>query len=143
MFFKDFRPQKLYKEALQNTFFKGRGGAIFLGGNFPGGNFPGSNFPGGNFPGGTFPGGIFPGGILPSTMFCIYTVPIVPLHMTCNCFSYRIFSGNTERKDVFLHYVYSRCKAAVTCLLYSLLFFKQKRCKNQSKPGSPPCKSRI
>ena len=58
MFFKDFRPQKLYKEALQNTFYRRRGeGAIFRGGNFPRGTFPG----------GIFPGGIFPGGIFPST----------------------------------------------------------------------------
>ena len=55
MFFKDFRSQKLYKEALQNTFLGGEGG------NFPGGQFSwGAIFLGGLFPGGTFPGGIFP-----------------------------------------------------------------------------------
>ena len=34
MIFKDFRPQKLYKEALQNTFLGG-------GGQFSGGQFSG------------------------------------------------------------------------------------------------------
>ena len=55
MFFKDFKPQKLYKEALQNTFLGGGGG------QFSGGQFSwGAIFLGGNFPRGTFSGGIFP-----------------------------------------------------------------------------------
>ena len=46
MFYKDFRPQKLYKEALQNTFFRGMGG----GGQFSWGTyFRGVFFPGAFF----------------------------------------------------------------------------------------------
>ena len=48
MFFKDFRSQKLYKEALQNNFLGGEGG------NFPGGNFPGGLISGGHFSWGHF-----------------------------------------------------------------------------------------
>ena len=70
MFFKDFRPQKLSKEALQ-----------IRGSNFPGGGgwFPGGNFLGGTFPGGIFPGAIFPGGIFPSTVQSSYFLNVTTL----------------------------------------------------------------
>ena len=63
MFFKDFRPQKLSKEALQ----------------IRGSNFPGGNFLGGTFPGGIFPGAIFPGGIFPSTVQSSYFLNVTTL----------------------------------------------------------------
>ena len=59
MFFKDFRPQKLSKEALQ-----------IRGSNFPGGGW----FPGGNFLGGTFPGGIFPSTVQSSYFLNVTTL---------------------------------------------------------------------
>ena len=59
MFFKDFRSQKLYKEALQNTFL---GGEV---GNFPGGNFPGGQFSWGAY----FRGALFLGAFFLAPMF--------------------------------------------------------------------------
>ena len=59
MFFKDFKPQKLYKEALQNTFLGGGGG------NFPGGNFPGGQFSWGVI----FRGALSPGAFFLGPMF--------------------------------------------------------------------------
>ena len=76
MFFKDFRPQKLYKEALQNTFFRGRGG----------------NFPGGNFPGGNFRGALFPGAFFRGTFFLAPLAPVL------------IWEYRGQRKPVFIAY---------------------------------------
>ena len=61
MFFKDFRPQKLYKEALQNTFFKGRGGQFSWGAIFRGAIFRGQFYWGAYFRGVIFRGALFPG----------------------------------------------------------------------------------